>query len=166
MGDTPPLSRERFIPSRFPQNLKDMILSGEMCPWSSPEEITENLISQYVFVVGDKNPAHKTDGLFRAIAPGGLLAGLIAGLLYQYDQLLELDHQILEVAASHEPKHLVTVGDYVSARFCVSDCSFLGSRVKLSLAFEIGKQSPHDPEVFRVVLVGTRVISLRRSVVC
>lgn len=166
MGDTETLSRERFIPGKFPKNLKDMIFSGDLCPWGRVEEITEDLISRYVSVVGDKNPAHKTNGSFRAVAPGGLLAGMIAGLLYQYDQLLELDPHIFEVAASHQPKHFVTVGDRVAARFHVSGCEFLGARVRLSIMFEIGKQSPHDPEVFKVVLTGTRAISLRRSSVC
>lgn len=166
MGETQLLSREQFIPARFPENLKQMILSGEMCPWGKVRGITDPLISAYVSVVGDENPAHKTNGSFKAVVPGGLLAGMIAGLLPEYNQLLALDSHILEVSASHEPKHLVIVGDWVAARFRVSGCSFLGSRVRLSIAFEIGKQSPNDPEIFRLALVGTRAISLRRSAVC
>lgn len=163
MDEAIAVHREVFIPGRFPQDLKDVIISGEFGPWSPPQKITPQRIADYVNAVGDDNPAHRTTQDSVAIVPGGLLAGMIADLLPAYRQLIALDSHIRETVAEHSPQWPVRANESVSARVKVTQCIRSGNRILMTIEFEVGKWSSEHQRVSRTALIGKRSFSLKQA---
>ena len=160
VGFPQPLIRH-IVPNKFSQPLQQLILSGLEGDWYPPVEVTGKQISWYVKAVRDSNPMHVLSATRKAIAPGGLVAGMLPSLVPLYKEITGLDRTVTEVSASHETLKLVFEKDRLCARVKVTQCyqDLNTQRVIIIIEYEIA--TCNTGQIPTHVLKGRRVLSLR-----
>ncbi len=152
---------EHIVPNKFSLPLQRLILSDQEGDWYPPVEVTGKQISLYVEAVKDSNPMHVPSATRKAIAPGGLVAGMLPSLVPLYEEIIGLDGTVTEVSASHETLKLVFEGDRLCARVKVTQCyrDLKTNRVIIIIEYEIATCDTGQTPTH--VLKGRHVLSLR-----